>query len=224
MTKGKKYATMNVTKQRRFHAMKALLINGSPHKSGTTKRALEEIKKVLTEEGFECEIRDIDPQGRGCIACGYCRKEGACFMDDGLAEIAKLFAEADALIVGSPVYYASPNGALISLLDRLFHSTSFDKRMKVGAAIVAARRGGLTASFDVLNKYFSISGMPIATSRYWNQIHGNSAKEAEEDLEGLATMRELGKNVAFLAKSIALGKEKFGLPEREPRVATNFIR
>ena len=204
--------------------MKALLINGSPHKSGTTKRALDEIKKVLTEEGFECEVYDIEAGMGGCLACGYCRREGKCVMDDGVNRLAKLFEEVDALVIGSPVYYASPNGTLISLLDRLFHSTSFDKRMKVGAAIVAARRGGLTASFDVLNKYFSISGMPIATSRYWNQIHGNSAAEAEEDLEGLATMRELGRNVAFMAKSIALGKEKFGLPEREDRVATNFIR
>lgn len=204
--------------------MKALLINGSPHKMGTTKRALEEIKKVLTEEGFECEVYDIVAGIGGCLACGFCKREGRCVIDDGVNRLAKLFEEADALIVGSPVYYASPNGTLISLLDRLFHSTSFDKRMKVGAAIVAARRGGLTASFDVLNKYFSISGMPIATSRYWNQIHGNSAAEAEADLEGLATMRELGRNVAFMAKSIALGKEKIGLPEREARVATNFIR
>lgn len=204
--------------------MKALLINGSPHKNGTTKRALEEIKKVLKEEGFECEIYDIEAGISGCLACGFCKREGRCVMNDGVNRIAELFAEADALIVGSPVYYASPNGSLISLLDRLLHSASFDKRMKVGAAIVAARRGGLTASFDVLNKYFSISGMPIATSRYWNQIHGNSAAEAEEDKEGLLTMRELARNVAFLAKSIKLGAEKYGLPEREERVATNFIR
>lgn len=204
--------------------MKALLINGSPHKRGTTKRALEEIKKVLAEEGFECEIYDIEPGISGCLACGFCKREGHCVMNDGVNRVAELFAEADALIVGSPVYYASPNGTLISLLDRLFHSASFDKRLKVGAAVVAARRGGLTASFDVLNKYFSISGMPIATSRYWNQIHGNSAAEAEEDKEGLLTMRELARNVAFLAKSIRIGAKEFGLPEREERVATNFIR
>jgi multimeric flavodoxin WrbA len=204
--------------------MKALIINGSPHKNGTTKRALEEIKKVLVKEDFECTVYDIEPGITGCIACGYCKKEGICITDDGVNRLAELFREADALIVGSPVYYASPNGSLISLLDRLFFSTSFDKRMKVGAAVVAARRGGLTASFDVLNKYFSISGMPIATSRYWNQIHGNSATEAEEDKEGLATMRELAKNIAFLAKSIKLGKESFGLPEREEKVATNFVR
>ena len=204
--------------------MKALIINGSPHKAGTTKRALEEIKKVLAEEGFECTVYDIESEARGCMACGYCKRNGKCVIDDGVNRLSKLFEDADALIVGSPVYYASPNGSLISLLDRLFHSTSFDKRMKVGAAVVAARRGGLTASFDVLNKYFSISGMPIATSRYWNQIHGNSATEAEEDLEGLATMRELGRNIAFLAKSISLGKEKFDLPNREERIATNFIR
>lgn len=204
--------------------MKALIINGSPHKTGTTKRALDEVKKSLSEEGIECITYDIEPEVRGCVACGYCRKSGKCVFDDEVNRLAEIFEEADALIIGSPVYYASPNGSLISLLDRLFHSTSFDKRMKVGAAIVAARRGGLTASFDVLNKYFSISGMPIATSRYWNQIHGNSADEAEKDLEGLATMRELGKSIAFLAKSISLGKEKYGLPEREERVATNFIR
>ena len=204
--------------------MKALLINGSPHKNGTTKRALEEVKKALLEEGVECFIYDIDARVTGCMACGHCKREGVCVIDDGLSRLGEKFREADALIVGSPVYYASPNGSLISLLDRLFHSTSFDKRMKVGAAVVAARRGGLSASFDALNKYFSISGMPIATSRYWNQIHGTSALEAEEDLEGLATMRELGKNIAFMMKSIALGKEKYGLPEREARIATNFIR
>lgn len=204
--------------------MKALLINGSPHKNGTTKRALEEVKKVLGEEGFECEIYDLEPGITGCIACGYCKREGRCVTDDAVNRLAKLFAEADALVVGSPVYYASPNGSLISLLDRLFFSTSFDKRMKVGAAVVAARRGGLTASFDVLNKYFSISGMPIATSRYWNQIHGHSAAEAEGDLEGLATMRELGRNIAFLVRSIKAEKDLHGLPEREKGVYTNFIR
>ena len=204
--------------------MKALIINGSPHKAGTTKRALEEIKKILSEEGFECVVHDIEVETRGCMACGYCKRNSKCVIDDEVNHLAKLFKDADALIVGSPVYYASPNGSLISLLDRLFHSTSFDKRMKVGAAIVAARRGGLTASFDILNKYFSISGMPIATSRYWNQIHGNSATEAEADLEGLATMRELGKNIAFLVKSISLGKEKFDLPEQEEKITTNFVR
>ncbi len=204
--------------------MKALLINGSPHKNGTTKRALTEIKKILVEEEFECEIYDLEPGITGCLACGYCKREGRCVTEDGINRLAELFAEADALVVGSPVYYASPNGSLISLLDRLFHSTSFDKRGKIGAAVVAARRGGLTASFDVLNKYFSISGMPIATSRYWNQIHGSSATEAEEDLEGLATMRELGRNIAFLARSIKAEKDSCGLPEREKSVSTNFIR
>jgi multimeric flavodoxin WrbA len=219
-----KRATIVVKNKKGVSEMKALIINGSPHKNGTTKRALEEVKKVLAEEGFECTVYDIEPGITGCLACGYCKREGKCVKDDGLNRIAELLGEADALIVGSPVYYASPNGSLISLLDRLFFSTSFDKRMKVGAAVVAARRGGLTASFDVLNKYFSISGMPIATSRYWNQIHGNSAAEAEEDKEGLATMRELGRNIAFLARSIRLGKESEGLPKREERVATNFVR
>lgn len=204
--------------------MKALLINGSPRKGGVTKRALHEVRDVLAEEGFDCEIYDIEPGIEGCMACGFCKREGFCAINDSVNRLAKSFEEADALIVGSPVYYASPNGALISLLDRLFHSALFDKRMKVGAAVVAARRGGLTASFDVINKYFSISGMPIATSSYWNQIHGRSAAEAEADKEGLATMRELGRNVAFLVKSIRLGKDNLGLPKREEKIFTNFVR
>ncbi len=204
--------------------MKALFINGSPHKSGTTKRALEEVKKALIEEGVECEMFDLESGITGCNACGACKKRGKCIKEDCVNYLAERFEKADALIIGSPVYYASPNGSLIALLDRLFHSTSFDKSMKVGAAVVAARRGGLSSSYDVLNKYFGISGMPIATSRYWNQIHGQNADEAELDGEGLATLRELGKNIAFLIKSIALGKEKIELPLKEPRVSTNFIR
>ena len=193
--------------------MRALFINGSPHKNGTTKRALEEVKKALLEEGIECEIFDIERDITGCCACGACKKRGKCIKEDCVNDLAEKFARSDALIIGSPVYYASPNGSLIALLDRLFHSTSFDKSMKVGAAVVAARRGGLSASYDVINKYFGISSMPIATSRYWNQIHGQSAEDAELDKEGLATLYELGKNVAFLIKSIALGKENFGLPK-----------
>ena len=204
--------------------MKALIINGSPHKNGTTKRALEEVKKPLLREGFDCKIYDIESGISGCMACGFCKKAGKCAIDDDVNRVLPLFAAADVLIIGSPVYYASPNGSLIAFLDRLFHSASFDKRMKVGAAIVAARRGGLSSTFDSINKYFTISGMTVASSCYWNQIHGTSAVEAEEDLEGLLTMRELGENIVFLAKSIKLGKEAFGLPKRENDIKTNFVR
>lgn len=204
--------------------MKILMINGSPHKNGTTKRALTEVKKALEGEGAECEIYDLEPGITGCTACGFCSKTSKCVINDSINLLAEKFEMADALVVGSPVYYASPNGSLISLLDRLFHSTKFDKRMKVGASVVAARRGGLSASFDVLNKYFSLSEMPIATSYYWNQIHGQSAIEAEEDIEGLCTMRELGKNIAFLVRSIKTSREKISIPEREIKTATSFIR
>ena len=205
--------------------MKVLLINGSPHKKGTTARALDEAARVLSEEGIETEIRQVGHLPiRGCIACLGCRKTGKCSFDDAVNEIAPVFAEADGIIVGSPVYYASPNGNLISFLDRLFYSTHFDKSMKVGAAIVAARRGGCTASFDVLNKYFTISGMPVASSQYWNSIHGGRPGEAARDEEGLQTMRTLARNMAFLMKSIALGKQEYGLPQKEPFCATNFIR
>lgn len=204
--------------------MKALIINGSIHKNGTTKRALTEVRTQLENEGMECEVYDLAKETQGCMGCYSCKRNGKCVIDDDVNKLARLFEEADALIIGSPVYYASPNGALLSLLDRLFMSASFDKRMKVGAAVVVARRGGLSASYDVINKYFGISGMPIATSSYWNQLHGTNADEAEDDLEGLATMRSLGKNIAFLAKSIALGKDKFGMPSAESKIHTNFIR
>lgn len=207
--------------------MKVLLINGSPHAKGSTFTALNEAALTLEKEGIETEILHIGNQGiRGCIACGKCREIGHCIFDDAVNEAAEKFAKADGLIVGSPVYYASGNGTLISFLDRLFYSTSrkFDKTMKVGAAVVSARRGGNTATFDELNKYFTISGMPVVSSQYWNQIHGNNAAEAMQDAEGLQTMRTLGRNMAFLLKSIALGKETFGLPEAEEKVATNFIR
>ncbi len=204
--------------------MKALIINGSVHKSGTTKRALDEVRGQLEKGGMECTVYDLAKETRGCMGCYSCKKNGKCIIDDDVNRLAQLFEEADALIIGSPVYYASPSGALLSLLDRLFLSSSFDKRMKVGATVVVARRGGLSASYDAINKYFGISGMPIATSSYWNQLHGTNASEAEDDLEGLATMRNLGKNIAFLVKSIALGKEKIGIPTQEPKVHTNFVR
>lgn len=205
--------------------MKLLLINGSPHAKGCTYTALAEVEKTLNAEGIETELIHIGNKDiRGCIACGQCGKKGRCVFDDAVNETAPKFEACDGIVVGSPVYYASANATLVAFLDRLFYSTSFDKTMKVGAAVVSARRGGNTATFDELNKYFTISGMPVASSRYWNQVHGNTAEEAQQDKEGLQVMRTLGRNMAFLIKSIALGKEKYGLPEKEPRVATNFIR
>ena len=205
--------------------MKVLLINGSPHKSGTTYTALSEVARVLAERGIESEIMQIGHLAiRGCTACLGCRKTGKCVVDDEVNVAAEKFAEADGIIVGSPVYYAAPNGTLLSFLDRLFYSSGFDKRAKVGAAVVCARRGGCTAAFDVLNKYFSISGMPIATSSYWNQVHGASGEDALLDEEGMMCMRNLARNMAFMMQSIALGQEKLGLPERESGIRTNFIK
>ena len=205
--------------------MKVLVINGSPHKSGTTNAALAEAVKTLSGEGIECEIMQVGHLAlRGCTACLGCRKAGKCVIDDSVNEAAEKFREADGIIVGSPVYYASPNGTLISFLDRLFYSTPFDKRAKVGAAVVVARRGGCTAAFDVLNKYFSISGMPIATSSYWNQVHGANAEDAPLDEEGMMCMRNLARNMAFLIKSINVGSQTIGLPERESGIRTNFIK
>ena len=161
---------------------------------------------------------------RGCIACNSCGKTGKCAFDDLVNETAPKLRQADGLVVASPVYYASANGTLVSFLDRLFYSTPFDKSMKVGASVVVARRGGLSATFDELNKYFTISGMPVASSQYWNSVHGRERGEAQQDEEGLQTMRTLARNMAFLIKSIALGKEAYGLPQREPAQFTNFIR
>lgn len=205
--------------------MKVLMINGSPRGEGNTYIALREMEKIFKEEGIETEILQVGNQAvRGCIACGSCAKNGKCVFDDMVNEAAPKFEECDGLVVGSPVYYASANATLIAFLDRLFYSTGFDKTMKVGASVVAARRGGLSATFDELNKYFTISGMPVASSQYWNSIHGRAPGEAKEDGEGLQTMRVLARNMAFLMKSIALGKEKYGLPEKEERVYTHFIR
>ena len=207
--------------------MKVLLINGSPHKNGCTSVALREVEETLNKEGIETEIIHIGNQAiRGCIACAKCREIGHCVFEDAVNEVAEKFAHADGLVVGSPVYYASANATLVAFLDRLFYSSArqFDKTMKVGAAVVSARRGGNTSTFDELNKYFTISGMAVVSSQYWNQIHGNNAEDASKDAEGLQTMRTLGRNMAFLMKSIALGKEAYGLPESEPKVATNFIR
>ena len=205
--------------------MKVLLINGSPRPDGNTKIALDEMTRVFKEQGIETEVMQVGNKAiRGCIACNSCATRGCCVFDDEVNALAKQFEEADGLVVATPVYYASANATLIACLDRLFYSTGFDKTMKVGASVVCARRGGLSATFDELNKYFTICGMPIASSQYWNSIHGREKGQASEDLEGLQTMRTLAKNMAFLMKSIALGKEKYGLPEKEEWQPTHFIR
>ena len=194
--------------------MKVLLINGSPHAKGNTYIALHEMEQIFAAEGVETELIHIGNKDiRGCIACGSCAKNGKCVFEDLVNETAPKFEACDGLVVASPVYYASANATLIAFLDRLFYSTGFDKTMKVGASVVAARRGGLSATFDELNKYFTISGMPVASSQYWNSIHGRAQGEASQDAEGLQTMRTLARNMTFLMKSIALGKENYGLPE-----------
>lgn len=204
--------------------MKVLMINGSPRANGNTALALDEMKKVFEADGIEAEIVQVGNKDvRGCIACGKCGELGRCVFDDVVNEIATKFKEADGLVVASPVYYASANATLIAVLDRLFYSSNCDKTMKVGASVVCARRGGCSATFDELNKYFTISNMPIASSQYWNSIHGGSKGEADMDEEGKQTMRTLARNMAFLMRSIDLGKEKYGLPEKEQHVWTNFI-
>ena len=205
--------------------MKVLIINGSPRKDGNTTIAVNEMMKIFAEEEVEAEAVQIGNKDiRGCIACGSCFEKGKCVFDDVVNELAPKFEAADGLVVASPVYYASANATLIACLDRLFYSTHFDKTMKVGASVVCARRGGLSATFDELNKYFTICGMPVASSQYWNSIHGREKGQASEDLEGLQTMRTLARNMTFLMKSIALGKEKYGLPEKEEWQPTHFIR
>ena len=205
--------------------MNVLMINGSPRGSGNTAIALREMKNVFAQEGIEVTELNVGAKAvRGCIACNKCAELGKCVFDDAVNEAAPLLAKADGVVVASPVYYASANGNLISFLDRLFYSCRCDLTMKVGASVVCARRGGCSATFDELNKYFTISGMPVASSQYWNSIHGRLPGEAEQDEEGKQTMRALARNMAFLMKSIALGKEAYGLPEKEPRVATHFIR
>lgn len=203
---------------------KVLLLNGSPHINGCTARALEELVKTLEEEGIETELIQIGKDAvRGCISCGYCRTHDGCvFGTDKVNEVAAKFEAADGLVIGSPVYYASPNGTALSFMDRLFYSTGFSKHMKVGASVVSCRRGGNTATFDVLNKYFTISGMPVVSSTYWNQVHGFSAADVEKDPEGLQTMRNLGRNMAFLIRAIAAEKEKSGLPPVERTSFTSF--
>lgn len=205
--------------------MKVLIINGSPRVNGNTSVAVREMEKVFAEEGVETEVVQVGNKDiRGCIACGYCRENGKCVFNDIVNELASKFEEADGLVVASPVYYASANATLIACLTRLFYSTHFDKSMKVGASVVCARRGGCSATFDELNKFFTISNMPIASSQYWNSIHGREQGQAEMDEEGKQTMRVLARNMSFLMKSIALGKEKYGLPEKEEHLWTHFIR
>ena len=205
--------------------MKVLILNGSPRVGGNTTVAVEEMERIFREEGVEVEpvqvgARDI----RGCIACGRCAETGRCVFDDIVNELAPKLEAADGLVVASPVYYASANATLVACLTRLFYSSHFDKSMKVGASVVCARRGGCSATFDELNKFFTIAGMPVASSQYWNSIHGRAPGEAEQDEEGRQTMRTLARNMTFLMRSIALGREKYGLPQREAPIRTNFIK
>lgn len=205
--------------------MKVLLVNGSPRKDGNTTLALNEMAKVFEADGIETEMLRIGSKDvRGCIACNHCVEAGSCVFDDVVNEAAPLLEECDGLVVGSPVYYASANATLIAFLDRLFYSTHFSKTMKVGAAVAVARRGGLSSTYDELNKYFGISGMPIAAGQYWNGVHGRLAGEASQDEEGMQQMRTLARNMAFLMRSIALGRDAYGLPEREPGIQTNLVR
>ena len=205
--------------------LKVLMINGSPKSNGNTSIALREMEKVFKENGVDVETVTVGNKAiRGCVACNSCYEKGKCVFDDIVNELAPKFEEADGIVVASPVYFASANATLIATLDRLFFSTSFDKTMKVGASVVCARRGGCSATFDELNKYFTISNMPIAASQYWNCIHGRELREADRDEEGKQTMRVLARNMTFLMKSIELGKKQFGLPEKEEHAFTHFIR
>lgn len=205
--------------------MKVLLINGSPRANGNTALALQEMAEVFAAEGVEAEIIHIGNKTiRGCIACGSCKKNGKCVFDDAVNEVAPKFEAADGIVIGSPVYYANANATLMAFMQRLFYSTSFDKTMKVGASVCIARRGGCSATYDEMNKFFGISGMPIASSQYWNSVHGGAPGEAAQDAEGMQTMRTLARNMAFLMKAIVLGKAAYGLPEKENHAWTNFIR
>lgn len=205
--------------------MKVLLLNGSPHVHGNTALALEELEKTFAACGVETELIQVGSKAiRGCTACNYCYEHGKCVINDLVNEVAPKFEAADGIVVASPVYYASANATLIAFLDRMFYSTAFDKTMKVGASVVVCRRGGASAAFDELNKYFTIAGMPVAASQYWNSVHGLVPGDAAQDAEGLQTMRTLARNMSFLMKSIQLGKEAYGLPEKEEPISTHFIR
>lgn len=203
--------------------MKVIILNGSPRIDGCTARALKEVEKILNDEGIETETIAVGNKDiRGCISCNSCKTKGKCIFDDLVNEIATKFESADGILIGTPVYYAGSNGTIISLLDRLFYSTHFDKTMKVGAAVLSSRRAGSTSAFDEINKYFTIASMPIVSSSYWNEVHGFIKDDVEKDLEGLQTMRNLGRNMAFMIKSIKLGKEKYGLPKKEKGSFTSF--
>jgi len=203
--------------------MKVLLINGSPEPNGCIARALQEIQNTLKEEGVDSEIIHVGNKDiRGCIGCRSCKKTGKCVFNDIVNETAAKLKEADGIVLGAPVYFGSANGTLVSFADRLFYSTSADLTMKVGASVVSARRGGNTATFDELNKYFTLRQMPIVSSQYWNQVHGYSAVDVEKDKEGLQCMRVLARNMACMIKAIGLAKEKCGLPKKEGRVYTSF--
>lgn len=206
--------------------MKVLMINGSPNANGNTATALKEMEKVFREEGVEVETIHVGNKAiRGCIACRKCFQLGRCVFDDLVNETAPKLAECDGLVIGSPVYYASANATLMAFVTRLFYSTfNVNKTMKVGASVVSARRGGLSATYDEMNKFFGISGMPIASGQYWNSVHGGAPGEAALDAEGMQGMRTLARNMTFMMKSIALGREKYGLPEKEQLTFTNFIR
>ena len=205
--------------------MKVLLINGSPKSDGNTSIAIDEMVKTFHEEGVETEVIQVGNKViRGCIGCGKCFEKGSCVFDDIVNETAPKLAAADGLVIATPVYYASANGTLVSFLDRLCYSASYDMTMKVGASVAVCRRGGSSATFDELNKYFTIKSMPVASSQYWNSVHGRTPGEASRDEEGLQTLRVLARNMSFLMKSIALGKEKYGLPEEEAWTPTHFIR
>ncbi len=205
--------------------MKVLMINGSPHTDGNTALALAELEKIFKENGIDTETINVGSKAiRGCMGCYACSESGKCVIDDEVNKAALKLAEADGVVIGSPVYYASANGTLISFLDRLFYSSKCDKRMKVGASIAVARRGGCSATYDELNKYFTINNMPVAPSQYWNSVHGRFPGEAEKDEEGMQTMRTLARNMIFMMKSFEIGKEKFGLPEKEAPKRTSFIK
>ena len=207
------------------HKLNVLLINGSPNAKGCTYTALSEVERTLQAEGIATEMVHIGNKDiRGCIACFKCAEQGRCVFNDMVNELAPKFEAADGLVIGSPVYYAGPNGTLTNLMDRLFFSTHFSKRMKVGAAVCSARRGGTTATFDRLNKYFTISEMPIVSGRYWNMVHGSNAEQAMQDEEGMQNMRSLGRNMAFLLRAIAAERAAHGLPQQEETIYTNFIR
>ena len=203
---------------------KVLMLNGSPRENGNIAVGFREMQKIFDELNVEYECINLGKKDvRGCIACGTCGNTGKCVFNDVVNEISEKFEKADGLVVGSPVYYGCANGTLVSALQRVFYSSHFEKRMKVGASVVCARRSGCTATLDELNKFFTISNMPVATSQYWNNIHGGAAGEADQDEEGKQTMRVLARNMVFLMESIALGREKLGLPEQEEHLWTNFI-